>query len=315
MQDNPHDASAVIALDVGGTKIAGAVLEAGGGILATGQLPTPATAGAGAILDAMAGLAASLRAQVQIPIAGLGLGAAGVIDPRTARVVSATDTLTGWAGTDLAGELLARTGLEVRAVNDVHAHGLGEARFGAGRHASDIMLLAVGTGIGGAHLIDGQLLTGFHQVAGHMGHIDSPHATGLPCSCGRTGHVEAIAAGPAIYRHYQRLADNPVVPDTKAVAELAAEGDEHAVAALRLGGLAAGSAAGSLANVLDPEAVIISGGMASAGPLWWDALREGFAASAIDSVRGIELLPAQLGTEAAFYGAASLFWPNERTTH
>ncbi|GGL86765.1 ROK family protein [Glutamicibacter protophormiae] len=314
MQHNPRGAGAVIALDLGGTKIAGAVMDPQAGILASGELPTPATQGAEAVLDAMAKLVADLRSRAECGIDGLGLGAAGVIDPATARVLSATDTISGWAGTDLAGQMFQRTGLETRAVNDVHAHGLGEARFGAGLGAREVLLLAVGTGIGGSHLIDGQAHTGAHRVAGHMGHIDSPLAAGIQCSCGRTGHLEAIAAGPAIHRHYLRLGGNPEAVDTRAVAQLAESGDELAVTALRTGALAAGMAAGSLANILDPELVIISGGMAHAGEAWWQWLREGYESSAIDSLQGTQLVPAQLGTTAAFYGAASLFWTPERTT-
>lgn len=316
MTHNQLGAGAVIALDVGGTKIAGALLAFPGTILATAQLPTPATAGAEAVLDAMAQVVAQLRAQTDQEIIGLGLGAAGVIDSERVKVTSATDTIAGWAGTELGKEMTARTGLPVKAVNDVHAHGLGEARFGAGRDASEVLLLAVGTGIGGSHLVNGKAHSGAHHVAGHMGHIDSPLAIGIACSCGRTGHVEAIAAGPAIHRNYLRLGGDPAVADTRMVSELATKGDELAARALHTGGLAAGMAAASLANVLDPEVIIVSGGMAGAGKLWWNALHEGFNASVITPLADLGLRPAQLGNDAAFYGAASLFWPaTERTTH
>ncbi|MGH3654605.1 ROK family protein [Glutamicibacter sp.] len=311
MQEQLAGAGEVLALDLGGTKIAGALVRPDGTITARSQAPTPAREGSAAIIAAMAGVVQQLRGACSAQPAGLGIGAAGVIDPETAKVVSATATLAGWAGTDLAAELGTLTGLEVRAVNDVHAHGLGEARFGAGQGAGQVMLLAIGTGIGGAYLHEGQLVTGFHHVAGHMGHIDSAYAAGLECSCGRTGHVEAIAAGPAILRHYQRLAGNPLVRDTQAVTALADAGDELAYRALHIGGLAAGSAAGSLANVLDPEKIVIAGGMAGAGKIWWDGLREGFAASAIDLLQGTGLSPAALGTDAALIGAASLFWPRD----
>jgi len=298
----------VLALDIGGTKIAGALVRRDGSITARTQLPTPATEGSRAIITAMLQVINELRDRGQGMVQGLGLGAAGVIDPHTAKVLSATDTLTGWAGTDLSGELGARTGLPVRAVNDVHAHGLGEARFGAGVGSTDMLLLAVGTGIGGAYLHQGRLVSGRHHVAGHMGHIDSVHAAGLKCSCGRNGHVEAIGSGPAIYRHYQRLANDSSVVDTRQVADLARAGDAQARTALETGGFAVGSAAGSLANVLDPQSLVIAGGMAQAGQMWWDAVRAGFAASAINALASTKLLPAALGTDAALLGAASLFW-------
>lgn len=153
------------------------------------------------------------------------------------------------------------------------------------------------------------MLTGFNHVAGHAGHIDSSFAVGIECSCGRHGHVEAIASGPSIYRHYQRLANNPDVADTKAVTPLAEAGDANAHQALPTGGLAAGSAIASLANVLDPERIIIAGGMAGAGELWWQALRAGYAASTIHLVKDTELVPATLGNDAALIGASSLIEP------
>ncbi|WP_404291275.1 ROK family protein [Glutamicibacter arilaitensis] len=313
MKKHHFGAGAVLALDVGGTKIAGAVLDSHRQIIATGQVPTPASAGAPAVLDAMARLVAQLRGKTTEEILGLGLGAAGVIDPANARVSSATDTIAGWAGTDLRTELMHRTGLPVRAVNDVHAHGLGEAHAGAGRDAEQVLLFAVGTGIGGAHLLNGQLHSGAHHVAGHMGHVDSPLAAGLPCSCGRTGHVEAIAAGPAIHRNYLRLGGDQRVADTRELAARAVQGDELARTALRTGARAAGMALASLANVLDPDLIIVSGGMAGAGDIWWHALRAGYADSIIDLLAHTPIVPAQLGNDAAFYGAASLFWStNER---
>ncbi|WP_334121537.1 ROK family protein [Glutamicibacter sp.] len=308
MQDNLRGTGEVLALDIGGTKIAGALVRADGSIPARAQRPTPATAGSKAMISAMLDVISEILDSGTFSPEGLGLGSAGVIDPSTAKVLSATDTILGWAGTDLAAELGARTGLPVRAVNDVHAHGLGEARFGAGVGSSDMLLIAVGTGIGGAYLHQGQLVSGSHHVAGHTGHIDSVYAFGLPCSCGRTAHVEAIGSGPAIYRHYQRLANNPTVKNTREVAQLAQAGDEHAHTALSVGGMAVGSAAASLANVLDPQTLVLAGGMAEAGPLWWESVRAGFVASAIDALAHTPLLPATLGTDAALLGAASLFW-------
>jgi len=153
----------------------------------------------------------------------IGIGAAGVIDPVTGTVVSATDSLPGWAGTDLVSEISARTGLPVRAVNDVHAHALGEAAVGASRGARSSLLVAAGTGIGGGFITDGHLLTGRNSAAGHIGHVPSAAAAGLDCPCGGGGHVEAIASGPAILNTYRRLACGSVESNTEP-AEPAAQG-------------------------------------------------------------------------------------------
>ncbi len=301
---------AAFGIDLGGTKIAAGLIAADGTVLASASAPTPATQGAQAVLDAVAALVTELSAAPaakDLDIAGLGLGAAGVIDAGTARVLSATDTILHWAGTDLAAELLARTGLQVRAVNDVHAHGLGEAWRGAAAGSANALLLAVGTGIGGSHLLAGIPQTGAHHVGGHMGHFASPLASGVRCSCGRSGHLEAIAAGPAIHRNYLCLGGDATVADTRELTARAYAGDQLARQALRTGALAVGIAAGSLANILDPELIVLSGGMIGAGSLWWDAVREGFATEAIEPLQHLELLPATLGNNAAIIGAAGLY--------
>jgi glucokinase len=198
----------IIAVDVGGTKIrAGSVVD---GVLGHARtVPTPASAGARAILDTIAEAAAAVIAEPGRDAAvsewRIGVGAAGVIDPVTGTVVSATDSLSGWAGTRLVAELEARTQLRVRAVNDVHAHALGEAWSGASRGTGSSLLVAAGTGIGGGILWDRRLVTGRNSAAGHIGHLPAPAAAGLPCPCGATGHVEAIASGPAILATYRRL--------------------------------------------------------------------------------------------------------------
>jgi glucokinase len=224
--------SGIIAVDVGGTKIrAGSVVDGALGHVRT--VPTPASAGAQAILDTIAEAAAAVIAETEADRGGedgtdrdapaghaaatetgrgaavsewrIGVGAAGVIDPVAGIVVSATDSLSGWAGTRLVAELEARTRLRVRAVNDVHAHALGEAAAGASRGTDSSLLVAAGTGIGGGIIWDSRLVMGRNSAAGHIGHLPAPAAAGLPCPCGGTGHVEAIASGPAILATYRRL--------------------------------------------------------------------------------------------------------------
>lgn len=212
-----HARPPVIGLDLGGTKNAaalvgggGTVLVGGGGtVLARHARPTPAREGAEAVLDAPAEAARAVRAP---DATAIGVAAAGVIDPVTGTVTSATDTIHGWAGTALATGLADRTGLPVACDNDVRATAtteLPEDRPGAG---ATLVYAAVGTGVGGAVAVGGRVLHGAAGVAGHLGHLPSPEADGLPCTCGATGHLEAIAAGPAITAHYTRRADRDAGP-------------------------------------------------------------------------------------------------------
>jgi glucokinase len=328
---------ATVAVDVGGTKIrAGSVID--GRLAHVRSVPTPATSGAQAVLDTIAEVTAAVIAEASGSRGGesawrIGIGAAGVIDPATGTVVSATDSLPGWAGTDLVTELSARSGLPVRVVNDVHAHALGEAAAGASRGTRNSLLVAAGTGIGGGFITDGHLLTGRNSAAGHVGHVPSAAASGLPCPCGGTGHVEAIASGPAILETYRRLVDTsdsptsapnsvaghemaaPAPGNTRELAAAASAGDELALRAFDIGARALGSALGGISNILSPEVIVVGGGLAEMDETWWAPLRAAFAAELIPATAGIKLAKAELGQDAALVGAASLWNDEQRETH
>lgn len=303
-----------LGIDLGGTKTAAGVVDEDGQVLASDQIPTSARDGAAVILDATAKLVLSLAGRAEadgIVLEGIGIGSAGVIDAKTGTVVSATDAIRSWAGTPITAELAARTGLECDAVNDVHAHALGEYWVGAARGVRSALLVAVGTGVGGSYVVDGSPLQGARSVAGHVGHIASPYAyngtIGRPCTCGGAGHVEAVASGPAILETYLRQnSDQPPARDTREVCARAAAGDPTAHRAVTIGAAAVGQAIGGLANVLDPDVVVVSGGMASAGPLWWNTMSHAAAVELLRPLSGIPVVPAALGTNAAIVGAARL---------
>jgi glucokinase len=290
----------VIGLDLGGTKIAAALVAADGAVLARHTLPTPAARGAEAVLDA---LAESAHAVWAPGAAAVGVAAAGVIDPGTGTVTSATDTIRGWAGTALATGLATRTGLPVACDNDVRAAAATElADLG---DDGTLIYAAVGTGVGGAVAAGGRLLRGAGGIAGHLGHLPSPEADGLPCTCGATGHLEAIAAGPAITAHYARLGGEPA-GHLQTVAQRAAQGDPRATAAITLGARAAGRALGGLANALGPHRVVVAGGVPRIGALYRDALCAAFAAELMGPLRTLRPVPPRGGTDAAVLGAAAL---------
>lgn len=306
--------SHAIGVDLGGTKTAAGLVSPEGDVLFSETVPTLNRSGGEAILDATAGLVRRVldRAAAEgLGVAGTGVGSAGVIDAARGTVVSATDAILGWAGTDLAGGLAARTGLRTAVVNDVHAHALGEAWRGAAAATSSSLLLAFGTGVGGSVVVDGRPLLGHRWVGGHVGHLASPYAhdaagSPLPCVCGRAGHVEAIASGPALHAEYLRRGGDPAAPDTRAVVALAQDGDPVARAAVTVAARAAGQCAGGLANALDPEVIVVSGGLAGAGPLWWDTMEAAFRAELMPPLAGMPLVPAALGGSAALVGAARL---------
>lgn len=308
---------AAVGVDLGGTKIAAAVVDAQARVLSRATVPTPAQDGPAAVLDAAAEAVRRALQAVPLPpphVLGVGIGSAGVIDPARGRVVSATSALPGWAGTELCSELAARLADQIPAltekgsclaVNDVHAHALGEARAGAARHASSMLLVAFGTGVGGCLVEAGRALAGHRSAAGHVGHVPSPAASGIPCTCGAHGHLEAVASGPAVLEAFVRTGE-PAPADTRGVFELARSGSREALQVIETAASAAGEALAGLTNSLDPEAVVVSGGLASSGELWWEPLRCAFAAGLIPALRGLEPVPASLGADAAVLGAASL---------
>ncbi|MEU4664567.1 ROK family protein, partial [Micromonospora chalcea] len=211
----------VAALDIGGTKTTAALVTAAGEVVGRHTAPTPGRSGAAAVLDTAAGLVEKLRADAPDVVRALGVGSAGVIDSGSGLVLSATDVLTGWAGTDLRGDLGRRLGVPVTVVNDVHAHALGEARHGVAAGYDTVLYVAVGTGVGASFVLGDNVLAGAHSAAGHAGHQPSAYAGTLPCTCGGRGHLEAIAAGPALTAEYVRRTGRPVA-DLRAVAARAA---------------------------------------------------------------------------------------------
>jgi glucokinase len=305
-----------IGVDLGGTKTAAGVVSGDGEVLFSETIPTLNRDGGDAILDATAELISSLIARAQaegLDVVGVGVGSAGVIDAVRGVVVSATDAILGWAGTELTAGLAARLSLApeaVQAVNDVHAHALGESWTGSAAGTASSLLVAFGTGVGGSFVLGGHPVLGHRYVGGHVGHFASPYAfhegQAVPCVCGGAGHVEAIASGPAIREAYVRLGGEEPASDARGVFALAGASDPIAIKAVGIAASAAGQAVGGLANILDPEVVVVSGGLSDAGAPWWRPMERALRAELLPALLGLPVLPAKLGNAAAMVGAARL---------
>ena len=303
----------IVGLDIGGTKIVSALvtLEEGSApvIEYVGKIPTEAKLGGAHVL---ANAIASARRVIEAAggkVDGIGVSSAGVIDPATGDVTYANEIMPGWGGTHLGAELEAAFGVPARVLNDVHAHALGEARWGGGRDAGSCLVVAVGTGIGGAFVEDGHIMLGAHNEAGHIGHVSCTDAAGVPCSCGATGHLEPIAAGPGIIARYVELGGEATLADGTPIdgAEIdrrAAAGDEAAIAAEARSGHAIGEVLGSLVNMLDPDCVILSGSVAQCGDAWHDAMKRGWHEAVMPPVAQTPVVSGELGGNAPLIGAA-----------
>src|SRR5699024_3491535 len=206
-----------------------------------------------------------------------------------------------WVGTDVAGELTQTMGLPATVLNNIHAHGLGEATWGAGKAHDSTLLVVVGTRIGGAIITGGQVLQGARAAAGQIGHMSIPEAAGVMCPCGKTGHLEGLASGAGILRSYKLHGEQ--ADTTEEVFAHAADGQNLATNVITDCAFATGRAVGDLLNVLDPDVVVISGGISETGDVWWSPLRRGIAASAITLVADTTVVPATLGTDAILIGA------------
>ncbi|KYJ96964.1 ROK family protein [Microbacterium sp. CH1] len=303
----------VLAVDIGGTKTAAALADREDALLRTAAAPTPASAGPAAVVATVAALAEELLDE-ESALVGVGIGTAGVVDARTGTIVSATDTFADWPGTPLAAlirEALADrlpADAPVAVQNDVDAHAAGEHRHGAAAGAASALVVAVGTGVGAGVILDGRPVRGAHHVAGELAHLPIPGAAHLRCPCGRNGHLEALGSGIGLYRHYLSLGGDAALRDARGVAAAAGTGDPLAVRAIQDSAAAVGRALAGAATLLDPERIVVTGGVPRIGELWWDSLRAAFHADAIDALHDTPILPGTLGDDAPLRGAAASAW-------
>ncbi|MBW3089940.1 ROK family protein [Bifidobacterium miconisargentati] len=321
-----------LAFDIGGTKVASGFVtlpaSAGETPVVTGRcaIPTEAARGGDDLKGRIVALAVrqlESAAAEGMTIAGIGIAAAGVPDSETGVIVSATDILPGWKGQRIYDAFAEVTDLPVRMIGDVGAHGLGEASYGAGRGKGVVLSIGVGTGIGGAIVVDGELFAGAHGVAGHAGHVPSALGRGFLCSCGTyEGHIEPVASGTGLKDLYNRRREEMCTGSAAAAAEIdgdvpelvqsgadmasrAAAGEPLACAVLADSARALGECIGGMGNLVDPDVIVVSGSVVKAGPIWWDALRAGFEESALALVKPTPLVEGELGGDAPLIGAAA----------
>lgn len=303
-----------IGIDIGGTKVAAALVDEEGAIVREERVPTPATTAE--LEDAVAGLITRMAAGESVT--GVGVAAAGFIDVARSTVYYAPNI--DWRDEPLRDKLEARVGLPVVVENDANAAGWAEFRFGVGRLISDMVMLTIGTGVGGAIISDDRLYRGGFGTAAELGHLRVV-PDGLPCGCGARGCIEQYGSGRALARMAGELADaggiGQALADARSrsgrlgaaeISELVAAGDPGALAALAELGSWLGQACASLAAVLDPQLFVFGGGVSQLG----DALLEPIVASFRDNLpaRGYHPEPrfaiAELVNDAGVVGAADL---------
>lgn len=315
------DKQYAIGVDLGGTKLAVGVVGPDGRILARAERPTDVAGGVEAILadtrravnEALGVLGKGLG-----DVAGVGIGAPGPVEPGDGVVIIAPNL--GWRDVPLGKLMQSGFGIPARVDNDANAAALGEQWCGAGRSVSDMVMVTLGTGVGGAIITHGAMYHGAHGYAGEIGHMTILE-DGPLCGCGNRGCLETLAAAPAIARIAAEVIDagratrmselavaNPGGLEAKIVFEAAREGDPEALGIVNQVARYLGIGLANLANILNPEMIVVGGGVSRAGDLLLDPVREEVRRRALRGPDRVKVVRAELGNDAGIIGAASLVW-------
>ena len=290
-----------LAIDLGGTNTKSGIVSREGELLHTAVVPTPAGGGRQVLIDHLKSVARQCMLtarQKGITPSALGIATAGWVDFYTGRVVYATENLPGWTGTPIAAELEEATGLPVAVENDANALALAERQFGVGRTVRDFVCLTLGTGVGGGCVIGGGLNRGPHFFANALGHITLV-PDGHPCTCGKRGCLEAYANASALLRFAGGR-----FKDAGEVIAAAQAGNAAASEAIRAlaGHLAAGVV--SIIQILDPEMIILSGGIVENNPLLLQHFQNGLKSGVpVWKHRRIQVQVSRLGYFSGVLGA------------
>jgi glucokinase len=303
-----------VGIDVGGTKIAAARITMEGAVEATTVAPTPARDRD----QALAAIEAAASAVIDDDVVAIGVGMAGLVDVRSGVLLSAPNLV--WRNLSVSEGLGMKFELPVTVDNDATAAAWAESRLGASRGYEDSLFVGVGTGIGGGIVAGGALLRGAHGLAGEIGHI-IVEPGGPLCGCGNRGCWEQVAGGSAIARAGRRAVTDepgstiarlaggdPRRATGELVTEAARGGDAAALVIVTTVARRIGEGIAGLVNVLDPEIVVVGGGVGESEDLLMGPLRDAYLASVegVDVRPEVAIVPALLGNDAGAIGAALL---------
>lgn len=305
----------VIGLDLGGTSIKGALLDGEGNIISKTEVSTLAREGPEAVIHRMAGLVSEFEGEAECKgekVIGLGIGIPGMPDQETGEVIFAPNL--GWRNVPLVKLLRKTVTVPVILENDANAATLGEQWRGAGRGSNNMIMITIGTGIGGGFIFNGNLYTGTNGNAGEIGHtVIDPE--GPLCTCGRRGCLETLTSATAI----QKMAKEAVARgeitslaeikeiDTRDVISAARKKDPIAVKIVSLAANYLGIGIANMINLFNPDTIVIGGGVSRAGDILLNPLRDSTRKWSLeDSYRVVKFTLAELGNDAGCIGAARL---------
>lgn len=306
-----------IGIDIGGTKILGALVDPQGNIISELRVPSPAQ-DPDLMVDTVVELIENLTHQATDVIAGVGVAAAGFIDADQSHILYAPNL--NWRNEPMKERLQKRISHPVFIENDANAAGWAEYKFGSGRGSKDMVMLTLGTGVGGAVIADYKLRRGGFGIGGELGHVRVVQ-DGRQCGCGRRGCVEQYSSGSAVVKAARKLAANegPMGQRLRELTEgqeltglhvytALLESDPGAVSLVRTAADYLAQAMGTIVAVLDPQIFVIGGGLSEAGDLILDPIRE--ALSSQLPARGYrpepKIVAAKFTNQAGVIGAADL---------
>jgi glucokinase len=321
MNKNANNTKPVIALDIGGTKIMTALFDAWGELIGRDVGPTLAARGFEDVIGRMAQNVQGLLKHHKLEPAQVGaitIAAAGGIDTGRGVVVTPSPHLPDWREVPIAAMFKDRFGIDTYVLNDASAAALGEHRYGIGRGVKHLVLLTLGTGIGGGIIINGELYLGAVGGAGELGHM-TVEAHGPKCGCGNTGCLEMLVSGSAIERNtLERLrrGEKSILTDTAKTSEnkisvpditaAAHSGDKLAQNVIARAAFYLGVGFVNIINIFNPELIVYGGGMAELGEILVGPGRKMAAELPFSlNARAVRIVQAQLGNEAGIYGAAA----------
>ena len=308
-----------IGIDVGGTNVKIALVNEKGNIIYSNSIPTRAEMGYEYTINNMKEAIRELLKETHTDaksIEGMGFGFPGQIDCQKG-IVRLAPNIPGWVDVPIAEIMEKEFGIPTRVDNDVRCAALGELNYGAGIGCENLICITVGTGIGSGLIVNGKLVRGASNAAGEIGHIKLDINEGPLCGCGDRGCLEAYASGPSIVAmaeeyikggkstKYRELANPDITPYI--VSEAAKQGDAVAKRIFTIIGGYIGVGLASVVNLLNPEKIIIGGGVAAAGDLLLDPIKETLIKRAMPIAgSAVEIVPAQLGNSAGVIGASLL---------
>lgn len=312
-------ATYAIGIDLGGTNLKFAVIDEAGAIVARDTVPTEGHEGHDAVLRRMVDGAAKLRDQIPGGgvIASIGVGVPGLLNMISGTTLDLPNLPGKWANVPVKQIIEREIDIPTHVINDVRAFTIAEREFGAAQGANTVVCYAIGTGIGGGIVIDGKVHFGIGGAAGELGHI-IVNPSGVQCSCGNRGCVEAMASGPAIIGEANRrvvqgfttrlteIIEDDLNRMTPAIVERAAsEGDPIATEILERAGYYLGLSMAGIIAAIAPEIVVVGGGVVKPYGVYWKSFEATARANnTVTDMSRVSFAPASLGYEAGVIGAA-----------